>query len=113
MCPVLDGQHFHAACVIVDAAPADLGVVAIQQPQFRDERGFDVAAVKYADHTAFGDDDRDGAQPLRNRRGGEVTAPKPQRQVDPLDRCVQITTRGENGSRFGRSQTHHRAARAP
>jgi hypothetical protein len=70
---VLDGQHFHTASVIVDAAPAHLGVVAIQQPQLGDEPGFDVAAVKYADHAAFGDDDRDGSQPLRNRCGGEVT----------------------------------------
>ena len=101
MSSVLYGQHFHTARLIVDAAPADLGVVAVQQPELRDERGFDFAAVEDADDAAFGDDDGDGAQALRNRRSREVATPQPQRQIDPLYRCVQIPTRGDDGSRFG------------
>src|SRR4029079_15107243 len=100
MSPTIDGQHFHTPRLIVDAAPADLGMVPVQQPKLRDEGGFDFATVKYADLAALGDDDRDGAQPLRDRRGREVSASKSQRQIDPLDVCIQIATRRENDSRF-------------
>jgi hypothetical protein len=85
MSPALYGQHFHAASFRVDTSPTQLGVVAIKQPQFWNQRGLDFPAMEDTDHAAFGYDNRESAQPLRDRRGGEVSAPKPQRQIDLLD----------------------------
>ena len=64
---------------------AELSVVAIQQPQFRDERGFDLPIVKHANHPALRDNDRDRTYALADRSGGEVPASESKRQIDLFD----------------------------
>jgi hypothetical protein len=64
MAPGFNSQDFDAARLLLDTATAQLGVVAVEQPQFWNERGFDFAPMEYSNHTALRDDNRDRAQPL-------------------------------------------------
>jgi hypothetical protein len=77
MSPVLYGQHFHTARLLVETAPADLRVVTVQQPQFRDEGGFDFPSVEYADHAALRDDDSDGASRCEIDAAARCRLPSP------------------------------------
>src|SRR5919109_479116 len=74
-CPsVFNSQHFHTTSLVFDTTPADLGVVAVQEPQFGDERSFHYAAMEDPDHTTLRNDDCDGAQLLRHRGSREMPA---------------------------------------
>src|SRR4029453_19262134 len=45
---------------------AELSVVAVQQPQLRNQRGFDLPAMKHTHHTPLGNNDGDRAEALGN-----------------------------------------------
>ena len=98
---MLDRQHLHAARRFANATPAHVRVVAVEQPQFRDERGFHDSPMENPDHAALGHDNRNRTQSLRDRRGREMPAAKSQRQIDLLDRGIQIATCGDHEPRFG------------
>ena len=81
---MLDRQHFHAARRFANATPAHVRVVAVEQPQFRDERGFHDSPMENPDHAALGHDNRNGADTPRNRGGREMAASETQRQIDRI-----------------------------
>lgn len=66
--------------------------MAVQEPQFRDQRGFDLTAVKHAHDAALRHHDGDGAKALGHRGSGQVPASESKRQVDLLDRRIEIAT---------------------